>query len=776
MPGQVFVCHASKDAARATRVVTVLEAHGIPCWIAPRDIPAGAQYTQSILEGLAAAPALVLVFSHAANDSPHVRRELETVVGKDTPMLPIRLEDVEPSPSLRYFIGTSQWLDTIGVPARTWEPDLVAGMRRLLGGGAPEEPAPPVVPPATLRPAGTAWGRDELIAEVASMLDAGHRLVTLTGPGGIGKTRLAAEVAALRPEIEVLDDAEPGQVDPVGQVLATSRLPLGLPGEQVVPIPPLDDEASVQLFREAAAGSSVLDRQAVRAGEVCRLLGGFPLGLVLAGRRLRVVGLERLHAGLTTGLDLVADLAVALQWSLDHVDETQRGLLLSLSVFHGPVGLDAVEAVAPGSDPVDPLLALVDAGLVIVDLSLDEPRYVLPHPVRLLAQGLDGDTALDELHERAAAYWQDRARDWQSRLDTAQGPEVVAAFTASAPDIDAAVDRDLAAGRTATATDLLLAGSGLWIASGRMAAAERRCRRLLETLAPDSAEAARLHAVLGRLAYHLNRWPDAEAELRTALSVGEQAGDAVAVAAARCYLSGTLVMSGKADEGRALADVAAAETEALGLYPQSVETLSMVAVCHAISGELELERSTHERRLELVRRHGDVARTADTLDTLAQIAIDDDDLARAHRYATEALGLAGRLPVKRRDATLTLARALIAEGDLAEAGRLLTEGVALSLDLSQDHATAQCLRVGGVLADSAADPALAIRLFAAAQVVSPSPTGTTDPPERDFLAALTRAREALGEHDAQQEWTLGGALPMARMLEQLAGLTSPNGS
>src|SRR5262245_2710949 len=100
MRGGVFICHASDDAGMAQRAVAVLEAAGVPCWIAPRDIDAGENYTQAILDALAGAPAIVLVFSAATNDSPHVTRELEIAVGSGKRIIPVRLEEVEPSPAL----------------------------------------------------------------------------------------------------------------------------------------------------------------------------------------------------------------------------------------------------------------------------------------------------------------------------------------------------------------------------------------------------------------------------------------------------------------------------------------------------------------------------------------------------------------------------------------------------------------------------------------------------------------------------------------------------
>ena len=124
----------------AQRAVAALEAAGVPCWIAPRDIDAGENYTQAILDALDAARAIVLVFSSATNESPHVTRELETAVGSGRPIIPVRLEQVEPSASLRYFIGTSQWLDVRGA-ADDWSPTLVRAVRRAIGQESARTPA-----------------------------------------------------------------------------------------------------------------------------------------------------------------------------------------------------------------------------------------------------------------------------------------------------------------------------------------------------------------------------------------------------------------------------------------------------------------------------------------------------------------------------------------------------------------------------------------------------------------------------------------------------------
>jgi hypothetical protein len=153
MRGGVFICHASSDAGVAQRAVAALEAAGVPCWIAPRDIDPGENYTQAILESLEAAPAIVLMFSSTTNESPHVARELEIAVGSGRPIVPVRLEAVEPSRSLRYFIGTSQWLEAHGGSGDQWTPALVRAARRAVGDSTDTVIRPAPVPAAAPHPA-----------------------------------------------------------------------------------------------------------------------------------------------------------------------------------------------------------------------------------------------------------------------------------------------------------------------------------------------------------------------------------------------------------------------------------------------------------------------------------------------------------------------------------------------------------------------------------------------------------------------------------------------
>ena len=399
--------------------------------------------------------------------------------------------------------------------------------------------------------------------------------------------------------------------------------------------------------------------------EVCSLVDRNPLGIRLAAERLPVVGLDRLRTGLTGSLELVPGLADAVRGSVDALDAGQRLLVQSLAVFAGPVPLDAAEAVG-GAGSVDLLVRLVQSGLVRVVPRTGAPAYDLPHPVRLVARSLleSGDLAAG-VHTAVADFLLDATERWSSLVDTAAAPEVLGTFADVAVDVEAAVGRALAAGQPDPAAALCVSTEGLWIASGRLAEGQRCCEVALSSLPPEHPSRARVQAAAGRIAYHRNDWSQAEPALRSAIEVGERTGDAVAVASARCFLAATLLMTGRAEDGRALAEVAITETEALDLYPQSAQVLSIVAIGHAIAGDLVEERATYVRRLALVRQHGDVVRTADTLDTLAQIDLETPEVGTdgARRYAEEALALAGSgFPAQRRDALLTLARAAAGSG------------------------------------------------------------------------------------------------------------------
>lgn len=109
---QVFISYASSDFARATQLCESLEARGVACWIAPRDIQhALLPYTEAITLALSQVRAVVVLLSQMANHSVHIPRELDLALERRLPIVPLRLEKVVPAGQLDYLLRTCQWLE-----------------------------------------------------------------------------------------------------------------------------------------------------------------------------------------------------------------------------------------------------------------------------------------------------------------------------------------------------------------------------------------------------------------------------------------------------------------------------------------------------------------------------------------------------------------------------------------------------------------------------------------------------------------------------------------
>jgi predicted ATPase/class 3 adenylate cyclase len=344
-------------------------------------------------------------------------------------------------------------------------------------------------------------GRQRDLATVHAAVR-GARLVTLTGPGGTGKTRLALRVsgelrdafpggvfwvplAALRepslvppaaaaalgvketsadlveaiangmtaPALLLLDNCEhllDGVASLVApllagtrdlRIIATSREPLGLTGEHVVPVDPLDRGDAVQLFvsRAEAAGADDLDRE--RVGALCERLDGLPLAIELAAARAAAlppeVMLERLphHPGLLRGgrdaEERQRTLEATIGWSYDLLSPEEQRVFRGLSIFAGSSSLSAIEDVVEAD--VEDLASLVTKSLVRVTVSEDEPRYWLLETIRQFAAEQLDEREREALRARyvrwfaalavaaSAALGERSAVAWLRRLDADVG-------------------------------------------------------------------------------------------------------------------------------------------------------------------------------------------------------------------------------------------------------------------------------------------------------------------------------------------------------------------
>ena len=136
-----FISHSSHDKAIADAACAQLEAAGIRCWIAPRDIVPGSDWGASILEALDRCHMMVLIFSSNANSSPQIRREVERVVNRGIPVIPVRIEDIEPTKAMAYFMGPVHWLDAMSPPLEKHLERLAESIKMLLAVESPQAAA-----------------------------------------------------------------------------------------------------------------------------------------------------------------------------------------------------------------------------------------------------------------------------------------------------------------------------------------------------------------------------------------------------------------------------------------------------------------------------------------------------------------------------------------------------------------------------------------------------------------------------------------------------------
>jgi predicted ATPase/DNA-binding SARP family transcriptional activator len=406
--------------------------------------------------------------------------------------------------------------------------DPGADLRRLEAAILAQDPSldPPAlrvseVPPILGRRTNIGAPITPLVGRQVELQDVGglilsERLVTLTGPGGVGKTRLAVEVARARaPELsagawlaELAPITDPAAVAPtivtaldaadtatpplqrlteyladkeillvidncehviaeaarvvlelLGScpkltILATSREPLGVPGERSWSTPPLNLADAVALFNMRATAADrhfVLDRKAEPVVmDVCQRLDGMPLAVELAAARVPAFDIEAiaqrlsdrfrlLTGGARTALARHQTLRAVVDWSYDLLFDDERRLFDRLSVFAGSSTLAAAESVCaggdlPASEVADTLSRLVSKSLVLAERDGSGTRYRLLQTLadygreHLLASG-----ELSELRRLHAGHYLGLAR----LSDAAwQGADQLAWMAAVQADLD----------------------------------------------------------------------------------------------------------------------------------------------------------------------------------------------------------------------------------------------------------------------------------------------------------------------------------------------------
>jgi hypothetical protein len=146
MVRDVFVSYSQPDYGCAMELVNRVEAQGVNCWIAPRDIAPSADWAAEIIDAITNSRTMILVFSASSNESPQVRREVERAVHKQVSILPFRIENVLPSKSLEYFLSAQHWMDAFPPPREPHYARLCAYLKAQRGQEVPDiartQPAP----------------------------------------------------------------------------------------------------------------------------------------------------------------------------------------------------------------------------------------------------------------------------------------------------------------------------------------------------------------------------------------------------------------------------------------------------------------------------------------------------------------------------------------------------------------------------------------------------------------------------------------------------------
>jgi predicted ATPase/DNA-binding SARP family transcriptional activator len=531
-------------------------------------------------------------------------------------------------------------------------------------------------------------GRERELAALEGLLSEA-RMVTLTGVGGAGKTRLAMEFAgaALKrfsdgvwladlagvtdPELvpsvvmEALGIRQSGEVAvlealccrlrsvelllvldncehllgacadlavmllgdcPGVRVLATSREPLGIPGEAVHLVPPLavptesagEDaiaaSAAVRLFVDrgtsAAAGPGGLVAPVGVVARICRELDGLPLAIELAAARTSVLSAEEIEAHLADKFRFLAwrrpvadprhqTLKAAIGWSYDLLGEEERRLFGELSVFAGGFTLAAAAAVCCGGDRAS-ALDLVDQlaakSLLIAEPAAGGTRYRLLETIRQYAAG-----CLSETGQAGPVRFQHA----EAFLQLAEEEHDLAVLAREQDNFRAALDFTLSGGSLA-GLRLARALGGFWLARGLFSEAQGWLERALAAGPADEGLRADLYRLLGAVLYAAGDLERAQAILAQGAQVAAAAGLPSVQARIRVLQAEiqALTQSGIYAEARRACEAAAALLESKDDLEGAAEAWLSAGKLHFFDGDTQAAEQALQRAAASARRSG----------------------------------------------------------------------------------------------------------------------------------------------------------------------------
>ncbi|MBA3376635.1 MAG: adenylate/guanylate cyclase domain-containing protein [Actinobacteria bacterium] len=577
-------------------------------------------------------------------------------------------------------------------------------------------------------------GRAGELTEVVELLFRHEvRLLTLTGPGGTGKTRLALQAAAetsdrypdgiwwvplaplmdpavvpaqiaqalgatgelcahvsdkrlllLLDNFEHLLDAAPGVASLLGacpnlEVLATSRELLRLQAEFAYAVPTLSDYDGAELFRSralAAAGTLGADGS---VGDLCRRLDNLPLALELAAARTRHLTPHQLLERVSQRLDLLrggrdADprqqtLRATIEWSHALLEAAERQLFARLSVFAGGCTLDAAEAVCDGD--LDTVASLVDKSL----LRKSGDRFWMLETIReFSSEQLDESGEAEKTRRRHAEFFLDHAPSLGFTIESIEDGAIQRHDIAVAElsNFRAAIDWGL---RTDPELGLRIASAleNFWVSYSPFDAErifEELEERVGETASPElRALATRNRGNLSIMTGHL----DAGLRLyEQSLELYREIGDEHGVAILEHRVGVNVYPLGEKERARRLLEQSLAKSKQHGFRVNEIMVTASLGSFDYRDGDIERGLEVLEQSAAAAREVGFKWWEANMRNALATYAIELGRFVEAEQHGRAELVLAHEMGDRRHavQALGHLARLAVGRGDTTRAGRL----------------------------------------------------------------------------------------------------------
>jgi predicted ATPase/class 3 adenylate cyclase len=634
-------------------------------------------------------------------------------------------------------------------------------------------------------------GRADALARVEELLSTDARLVTITGPGGAGKSRLALEVAAgaaterpvhlvgLAPVAEpelvpgaiaralgVREPAEGTLIEAIAsrlngtgallyldnlehlaaavvhvaelldhaadlQILATSRMPLRLSTERILPLEPLTLEDATTLFVElAAARGVVLQPDALESvREICRRLDGLPLAIELVAARLVVLPPAEIVRALGEGLALRMEgpvdlperqrtLRAAIDWSYERLTGDQRALHGALAVFADSAALADARAVAhAGESFLQDLEALVGWSLIRSEAADGEVRLSMLETVREYAvDRLRTEDRLDEVHGEHAKHFLELALSAEAELSGPDQIEWLNRLESEHDNLTTTLDWLLASGRVEDALRAVSALERFWRAHAHVGEA-RRWLALGLDLAADASPEVRADAqwTAARQAAGQSDWDAAVPMLEEALSYFRHGGRVREEVFALSELGFIALRRDDPERAEQLCDEALTLARSLGDGRATSAVLAILSDVARTRGDHERAVACAEEALELRRFLGDPMAIIDSTYHVGVAAFAAGDLGRSDEAFEATLEHARLLG----DALYTAAALCmlgttgLLSDDLSLVAERMNESLAIYVELDDDRSRAECLSALGAYACATGHPEEAARLWGA---------------------------------------------------------------